>query len=372
MHENRLKSKIRKIATAKLLLALPLLVGAALLAWAMAANGILMPDGYLQPYDVQFSFAKIDSIARHPMARETFRIVLNATVDDIVDTGVQHTVDDQPVGEYFAVFVEQKYILCYVSESRYDDICNGGSCVFTGVLKEAEPDAVALVINDMTENGLTGEEASDALYAYTIDTTESGAVPRTFLYIALLLLAASGLYIAARSLLALVDTGNYPPVKKLAKYGEKGMLLEEIEQEYAEAGSDSYPLGRGRNSVCLTKNWIVAQGPLFVKFMRSESLLWAYKQKQTTKYYGVITAGVVFFVKLMGRDTALSLAGDEFSVDKLLGAIAEGLPGAAVGYSARLEALWRSGREQFEAQVRGSGSQAGGIEAIGQDDKDKA
>jgi hypothetical protein len=351
MHENKIAGKIRKGAVIKFLLSVPLLVAAMILICLMAASGLFSAEGYFYfaPLDVSRSLSAIDDIARRPLGLETFNVSLTAPYSDMVDPEIQKTEDGKPVGNYLAVFLDDKYVYCYIRAADYEALAGDGY-TFTGSLRKMEPKLISMAVEDMVEDGISQNDADNFLYGYYIDTTDNGAFARTFLYILTLLLLFFGLLAAARTILALIDVRNFSQVRKLSKYGDRDMLFEQIEEDYAVAEDDVFSLGRGRGSVCLGDRWIVVLGGfggLGVKFMRAEDLLWAYKLKRTTRYYGVISAGTYHFLMLRGKTVSLSVAGREQSVDMLLFAISGRYPWAIVGYSAELEAAWKSDRSRF-------------------------
>jgi hypothetical protein len=355
MEENKLARKIKKAASVHLLLSLPLLVLAALFIVLFASSGMLSADGYFTPQTIQ-SMSAIDEIAKRPLT-EAYNISLVPTMDNIIDTGIYRKEDDTTVGDYLAVYMDGKYIFCYINDAKYNAITGDESALtFTGTLQEVKSETVDLAIQQMAKENINESDARDMIYGYYVDTTDNGAFLRTFLYLLTLALLFFGLLILIRSLLTLANPKNYSQVKKLAKYGEVEYLYEELEREYGEKAGEAMPLGMGRGSIILGERWIIIVGALWLKFMKADSLLWAYKQKHTTKAYGVITTNVSFILMLRGMKKTLSVFGKEFNVDSVLTAVASKYPWAVLGYSANLEAAWKSNRDQFTDYAREKGA----------------
>lgn len=350
MHENKIAKRIKKGSAIKLILSLPILAAAAFLIYLLYVSKLFSPVGFIQPFEIRSSLSNVDVIAGSPLSLGLYNVSLTATSDYLYDPGVERTTDDVTDGYYFAVFIEDKFVMCFVNTKQYDEIYSEEGYTFSGVLEKPEAKALSLFVEDLKKQGVSESEATALIYPYSINTTESGVFGRCMLYTFTLFLLVAGLLIAIRCLLTLINVKNFVHVRKLAKYGDAESLLEEIEQEYAASESDSHFLGKGRGWVCLTEKWIVVLsgfGGLGVRFMRAEDLMWAYKLKQTTKAYGVVTTGVYYFLKLRSREKTLSVAGKEQYVDELLAALFQAYPWVVVGYSATLESVWKANKEQF-------------------------
>jgi hypothetical protein len=347
MHENKLARKIKKGAVIKLILSLPLLAAAIVLIYLLFVSGLLSPVGFLEPYKIGNSLTEVDAIAGKPLVAGLYNVTLTATTDNLFDTGVEHTTDDVTDGYYFAVLVDDRFIMCYINAKQYSQIYSGGGYTFSGVLEKLESEPLSYFIDDLKEQGASDSEANEAVFKYSINATETGMFPRIMLYLVTLLLLVSGLWIAIANLMSISNIKFNSQVRKLAKYGDADSLFEEIEQEYAAVESDAHSLGKGRGWVCLADKWIILLGGLGVKFMRAEDLLWAYKLKQTTKAYGIVTTGVYYFLKLRSRGKTLSAAGKEKYVDEVLAAIFEKYQWVVVGYSAALESVFKNNKAQF-------------------------
>jgi hypothetical protein len=351
MDNEILAGRIRKKSLANALLAIPVLLLGILLLYMVYNAGLLSLKGYFTPYNVR-SLTEINGIVGKPFDSDSVFVSLTASTDDIVDTGIDHTEDKVVVGSYVAIDVDGKYIICYLNNKDFQTVFNDSTYTFKGAFEDTDEQVKSMVIEDMVKQGIESSDAAKLLYGYTLNTQENGVFARTLLYLFILAAWAFSIFLFLRGIIPFVNVYSFPQVKKLSQYGPADAVLPEIEQQFSCADEMSrHVLRKHSNSIWLLRDWIVAETPLNIRFMKAEDLLWAYKLKHSTKYYGVITAGVRFYVKLRSRSGMLSVQGDEFSVDKLLGAVSEKYPWVIAGYSAKLESIWNTDIGQFEAHA---------------------
>lgn len=366
MGENIIAQKIRKKSAAKLLISIPFLLLDIFLVCMFYQGGLFSLDGFFSPVPIK-TLDDLNRVTRVPLAANFIRVSLMAAPDYFLEAGVQQTEDDVPVGEFMAVYVEGKYVLCYISEREYQSLSDGSVHTFTGVLVMPENEVISLTVDGMKEAGYGETEARGILYPYSIDTTKNGVFGRVMMYLFVLALLIAGMLAFITGLAPLLNIAAYRPVKKLAQYGPIDAMLAEIDCQMLDGGSGAAHMLGKYNQVYLLRDWIVVETNVTLRFQRSHDLLWAYKERRTTKYYGVVTMNVNTFIKLNGLNQSISLLGYEQGVDDTLAAIQREYPWSIVGYSDHLAAIWSRDRNQFvryaEEKRSGTGNQADGQQA---------
>lgn len=351
-----LEGKIKRKAKVILVLTMILLLFGAFLVYMMAVTGLLSTDGYFTPHVVK-TMDEMEKIGVNDA--DVFNVSLTAAADDLVDANIKITRDGIRVGNYIAVFLDKKYILVRISSSEYDTLGSQNQYTFTGELTELGDKESSIVIDDMKSQGISEQDARGLLSKYVINTSDSGAGLRTVLYIITLLFLGAGLFFSLRSALALININNSPQIRRLSAYGPVDCVLDEVENQYEEGREQNeYALAKW-SRVYLLKEWIVAELPFNISIINAGDLLWAYKVRQKVRYYGVVTVGSTFFLKLRTRSRTMTAAGKELSIDRLLGAISEKYPWAVMGYNESLEQTWRSDIGKFEAHAREKKTGAG-------------
>lgn len=356
MNDGILSRKIKKKSLLNFLLSLLFLITGILLVLTLSGSGLISMDGYLQPYDVQNSMQKIDKIVNSPLGFDTYTITLKSSAHDIVDACIELTSHGIASANYVAARVGDKYILCLISKGTYDTWPVGEGLTFTGVLDQTDPEVVSMVITDMAKDNIGEAEARELLYGYMIDTRKTGFVSRSVQYLLFLAIWFFGIFFFIRGIRPIINIYNHPAVRKLSQYGTVEYILAQIEEQLAGAGdANAYRVGKKSNVVHLLSGWVVIESLFNIKISKSSDLLWAYKMKQTIKHYGIITAGVSYCAKLNCKGNVMSVPGDEFSVDRLLGAVSGKYPWVVVGFNDELETMWNSDMEQFLANASATG-----------------
>jgi hypothetical protein len=255
-------------------------------------------------------------------------------VDGASATGLQHitTDDTHPNGyvdsEYLATRVGQKIMLIRASGSNWAD--NVPAQTFEGRLRPVSADIQSKV------SSVNPDLQFMPVYLDTVDYKSNGVVLLIFgiplLLLALLFLWSYMQYSG--------DFARHPFARRLEKYGQLEMLVQEIDSETSGAQST---FTHRTGTVYLTPHWMLSKTIFGGTPMRLERVVWAYRFVRKRKLYFAITISkrhsIVAFDNLGQRfQTQLN----EQKVGEILKELAARVPQAIYGYDKRVLKLWKS------------------------------
>jgi len=134
---------------------------------------------------------------------------------------------------------------------------------------------------------------------------------------------------------------NHPALKKLARYGNVDMILDEIEGELMLADE---PVGKRLH---VTNNWVVSVHGNNFQATRLKDLIWLHKHSVRSRY-GTQHAARFYdrhgnLMGVQGRNSQ--------SVDEMLQAVYDRAPWAIAGHNGELQKAWNKERDQMIAAV---------------------
>lgn len=138
---------------------------------------------------------------------------------------------------------------------------------------------------------------------------------------------------------------KHPIHKALARFGEPGVVADEIDREVALSGVNP------KAGLHMTDRWVVLRNAGF-KFTRFQDMVWAYPKVTTTRMYGVVPISrTTELIWLDRHGQQFSMQVKQKELETLMMFFAERAPGIVLGYKKDIEQLWNQNRAQFVAMV---------------------
>jgi hypothetical protein len=264
-------------------------------------------------------------------------------VERAIATGVQHITRDDahPNGyvdnEYLAAPFDNKIMIVRVRGGNWaEDI---PAQTFEGRLRPFSAD-----LQSKINGAITVDPSLPPLmpvYLDTVDYKENGYLFLVF-GTPILLLA---LWLLWKYLQYSGDYTRHPFAKRLAKYGQLEMLVQEIDGE--TSGAHATYQRRG-TSVVITQHWLLTKTLWGGAPMRLDHLVWAYRHIVKRKIYFLITVSKwhsLLALDDLGQKIQVQLT--EQKVGEALKDLAAQAPQAIYGFDKRLQTLWKtSGKDK--------------------------
>lgn len=347
MNHDYLTKELKATSIHRMLLSFVFIGIGLLIGLLYSSFGLLSPIGYLEPYNTHSSLNTIKVLVDDPIQRSLYSVQLRASIEDIVDAEIEYRIDDKPVANYLAVYVDRQYVMCLIPKDEYDK-WYGEDYVFTGSFVKLDPEAKSLVLSDMVKQNISQKEAEQLVFDYAIDTRRSPFFWRTLLYLVMFGFVGGGLFVLAQGFARCLNVFFIPEVRNLSRYGQTHLVFSTVKDQFAQSYRfDSYIIGRKSTVVYLLNDWIVIKRPLKITILKSELLCWAYKMSQPNQNIQTIIAGGRHSIKLNHKESVQSIFGVERQIDHLLRAISQKFPHVVVGFTDAIESAWNNNTDLF-------------------------
>ena len=208
----------------------------------------------------------------------------------------------------------------------------------TGRLREIPNDLAA----DLFPKDMPSDERAK-FYPLMLDTDDLGTA-ETYLVYTLLVLGVFGT-IAWIGWRRLSGKSVHPAVKRASGWGELHEVSARMAQEYQHA--TRLKMKRWR----LTDNFLIQNSLFHFEVFRLDDLIWAYPAVVTTRYGGVIPMGKSHSAAMHFLDGETKAGGKKKIVEQMLHAVQVRAPWALIGYSDKLNNVWKSERQTFIDEV---------------------
>ncbi len=368
MNHERFLRVVRSTEISRMILAFVFVAIGAATAFLYSQIGLLTLSGYAQPYDTQGSLDEIMRFVANPIQYHFYSASLHATSENLVDAEIEYLVDNKPIANYLAVYVDEKYVVCVIPKSAYDK-WNGEDYVFVGSFERLDPEVKTMIIDDMVKQQIALEDANQLLYDYAIDTRKSPVFIRSLLYLIMLGVFGTGIALFVLGIARYLNVLLIPEVKQLSRYGQLDFVWEEIGNEFEQAAQlDKCRIGRTGRTVYLLPGWIIVATLMRIRIIKADSLLWTYKMKQSRRILNFIDAGERHILKLNSRGRVLAFIGYESQIDLLLQAIDQKYTHVIVGFSDRIEQAWNTSMDEFQQLANEVIEESGPMDPLAGDD----
>lgn len=260
-----------------------------------------------------------------------------------VETGIQHitTNDSHPSGEadseYVATPVNGHVLIIRISEAAFGSAADPKSGDLPAATYEGRFVPVSSDLRSKVADSLSKNDNLPPILPVYLDTVEyksDGYIVLVFGLTFLLL----GLWLLWRFLQFSSDYSRHTFARRLARYGQLEMLVQEVDNEAAGAHTT---YGR-RNGVVLTPRWLITQTNWSGVPARLDHVVWTYHHVMKRKLYFVIT--IAKWHSLITYDdfgNKSQVRMKEQQVLEALREVANRAPQAIIGYDKRLISLWR-------------------------------
>lgn len=147
------------------------------------------------------------------------------------------------------------------------------------------------------------------------------------------------------------DFNRHPLMRRLAKYGQPEMLVQQIDSEMAGAHTT---ISKGNMIADITPEWLIASTTFSVLPMNTDRIVWAYRKKLKRKILLFITIRTTYYAIIhdsLGQRISLLL--NDAKTTELLQHLRTVAPQAIYGFDKRLWKLWRKSKDKSSFLAEG-------------------
>jgi len=287
-------------------------------------------------------------VAQHPVEGQFVRV----HVARAFDTGLQHVTTqdgrEEVDSQYFVASAGEKLLILRIPDGGHPEEIR--DLTLEGRVRPLSA--------ELTQSLESHGPARLPLATYYIDGQDFRGFGIAFLVIGIPVLLF-WLWMLMRYRRGNSDFREHSFAKRIAKYGQLEMMVQEIDAETAPM----HPVYSRRSiKVEVTQNWLLARMPFGANAIRLNHLAWAHPFVLKRKLYFLITVGKYHFLQAyddMGKKMQVKLSKE--MVDAVVGDLAARCPHAIFGYHASIDKLWKRTRKEparFLAEAQAMRSQA--------------
>lgn len=273
-------------------------------------------------------------VVQSPIENQFVRI----HVERALDTGIQHTTTENggPArvdSQYFVTMAGGKLLVLRLPHGGHPEEIS--DLTFEGRVRPIPAD-----LGKHLDNNLRADLPPVATYYIDGQDYRDLGIVSLVVGIPILLLWSWMLW---RYMQASGDFSRHPFAKRIAKYGQLEMLVQEIDAEMAGAHS-TYSVRT--NTVEVSQNWFLTHSLFAGEAIRLNHLTWAYQYLLKRKLYYFITIKTTYFVHAyddLGNKTQIQLSKER--VAEILQELAVRVPHALFGYNKSLQKLWKASKK---------------------------
>ena len=310
-------------------------------------GGLLIFFGYNIHYFENFfsgahlvSAARLDNAASVDQFKHTFVRVQGSHTDA---TGVSEVVrdDKHPDGYtnsiYLVTTVGDRLLILRADPdatqaSTHDGIFQGQLLSLTQELRDS------IVVPDEAANQAPGRYLP--FYLNMVDYKDFGYT--SFIFATPFLLFA--LWILWLYLQWTGDFHRHPLMRRLARYGQPELLVQQVDAEMAGA---HITIKKGKNAAEITPHWLIANTTLNVIPLSIERIVWVYRKTMKRKILLFITVRTTYYaIAYDNLGQRFSLLLDDAKTTELLQQLRSCAPHAIFGFDKRLWKLWRKTKDK--------------------------
>jgi hypothetical protein len=314
-----------------------------LTAWFLLLATGLGIGAYYWRYCVNFARGPFNttsaelSTIQDPASAVHFFVRVNG--EKVVDTGLQEITVENSNG------VETNR---YVSSAYYGLLCNHRFLIVkspstpplavAGELVPLAPDTASSLFKD-----LTAQQIHERFYPFELDTGGFRTPGYWGLGVAGVFLLL--LFFYARPALArFQDPEKHPVMQKIRKWGDPIGISAELEREAENPTARKY----GRS--ILGEKYVIQRSYYTIDAARFEDLVWAYK-KIVKKRHNFIPVGTDYHAVMIFYGAAKEIQAKEKQVEEILQYASQRAPWAVIGFSDKLQELYKKQQADFCAAV---------------------